>query len=630
MSDLSFPKSKPTLVAAAVGTAVVLVTGSVFVMTRSGHRSEAPTQVTSLPTAATAVAEDETETAKVGDLTVTEEALELAEIKLADATARTVAEKLPVSGSVEATGDRLVKVTPRVAGKLLTVSVTAGDPVRAGQTLATVESTELAKAQAEYEHAVIALGAARKALTRQQKMARLGAFGRPRAEEARKEVATAEGEATAAEKEVNAAKHEVVKARSQRAALQGEVAEAESGVTAVENEAVGYQSQVSRAQGQVKSLQAALAQAQTQVKVNQSRFNRLDTLLKEQLASKQDWEQAQADLERSKSDVEAARANIEQAEAEVENVRAQLRALQSKVTAAQARVRTAKERVQEAGSEIEAAQARQEQAEARLVATRKRTEISQQALAREERVFTGGFATSKEIVEAEAHLQEAEHELEHSERAVRLLGGRPGGGAIVTVTAPIAGRVQVRSASIGQTVETGSELFTVINLDLVWAQLAVAPRDLSLVRAGQQVILTSETAPGRTFTGSVSSVGSEADEKTRSVRVRVALTNRDGALRPETFVRGNILTDVRRERLTVPLDALQEHTGKDTLYVAVGDKPGAFEVRHVTLGVHGDGWREVTSGLEAGEKIATGGTFYLKSEALKSALSDSCCGGDEK
>jgi len=41
--------------------------------------------------------------------------------------------------------------------------------------------------------------------------------------------------------------------------------------------------------------------------------------------------------------------------------------------------------------------------------------------------------------------------------------------------------------------------------------------------------------------------------------------------------------------------------------------------------VRGDGWREISAGLSAGEKIAVSGTFYLKSEALKSQLSDGCC-----
>jgi RND family efflux transporter MFP subunit len=145
------------------------------------------------------------------------------------------------------------------------------------------------------------------------------------------------------------------------------------------------------------------------------------------------------------------------------------------------------------------------------------------------------------------------------------------------------------------------------------------------MRPGQRVLLTSETAPGRIFTGTISALGNTADEKTRAVQVRVALMNRDGALRPETFVRGNIVTDVRQERVTVPTEALQDHQGKPTVYVATGDQPGDFEVRHVKLGVRGEGWREIADGLESGERIATGGTFYLKSEALKSSLSDGCC-----
>jgi Cu(I)/Ag(I) efflux system membrane fusion protein len=109
------------------------------------------------------------------------------------------------------------------------------------------------------------------------------------------------------------------------------------------------------------------------------------------------------------------------------------------------------------------------------------------------------------------------------------------------------------------------------------------------------------------------------------VRVRVALANPGDTLRPEIFVRGNIITDVRRERVTVPLGALQEHSGKPTVYVAVDGKPTDYEVRHVKLGVSGEGWREIASGLEPGERVAANGTFYLKSEALKSSLSDGCC-----
>lgn len=76
----------------------------------------------------------------------------------------------------------------------------------------------------------------------------------------------------------------------------------------------------------------------------------------------------------------------------------------------------------------------------------------------------------------------------------------------------------------------------------------------------------------------------------------------------------------------MPDEAIQEHNGRPTLYVSLHG--GQFEVRHVLLGSKGKQWREVSEGLKPGEKIATHGTFYLKSEALKSSLSDGCCAGE--
>lgn len=611
------PNNRRTALIVLAGLVVVGGLAGKSVLSRRGHRSASTTTTKQIPLLREGVG-------KVGDLQVSEEALQLAEIEVAAATERVVAEKLAVSGAIEAGGDRVVKVTPRVPGKVVSVFAVEGDKVRAGQTLATIESMELAQAQAACRQATARVALSRKNLERQRKLAQLGVFGRPKVEDARKEEVAGRGDVDNAEREVAAARTEVSKARSEKAAQGGEVAAAQSEVTSAESEAASSQSQIAKAEAHVKSLQSALSQARAQVKVNQSRFNRADALLKEQLVSKQEWEQAQADLQRSQADEEAAQSNIEQAQAEVEAVRSQRKAAQAKVQSAQARVNALQKRVEQAESSIETALARQAQAESRLASLRKRGEITSQTLEREEAVYKGGYTTSREIVEAEAALGQAQLEQQAAAQAVRLLGGNPGGGSVVALTTTLAGQVQERNISPGETVDTEHALFTVMNLDLVWAQLAVSPRDVSLVRAGQRVELTSESAPGRVFTGVVSAVGNAADATTHVVRVRCALESRDGALRPGTFTRGNIITEVRRQRVTVPLGALQDHNGKSTVYVAL-DRKGAFEVRHVKLGVTADGWREIVAGLTAEERIAVSGTFYLKSEALKSSLSDGCC-----
>ena len=558
MSALSFlQKSSPRRTVVAAGASALILAGIGYggwLLLRRPARPAAETAVTTV--VQPAVLEG---TGKAGDLAVTEEAMQLAEIRVAPVGTRLVAEKLTVSGVMEPGGDRVAKITPRVRGKVVSLSAVVGDRVRAGQTLGLIESVELAQAQAAYHLATARLGAARTGLARQRELARLGQFGQPQLEQARTR-------AVDAEQQIHDARHH----------LQTEKAELAS------------------AESRQRALAAMVTQAESQITVARSRLNRAQTLFKEELVSRQEVEQAQADYQKAQSDMEVARANVAQGEAHIQS---------------------AKAKVDAAEGEYELAQ--------------KRGRILSTAQAREEKVYQGRFLTSKEIVEAETAARQAQLDQQAAAQAVRLLGGTPGGGSVVALTAPISGRVQTRNVSMGETIHTEQTAFTIVNLDILWAQLAVAPADLLSVHPGLRVELVSEAAPSHVFVGTVETLGSAADETTRAVPVRVSLLNRDGLLRPGAFVRGTIVTRLRRERVVVPTEAIQEHTGKKTVYVAKEGKPGAFEVRHVKLGVQGDGWREIASLLAPGERIAISGTFYLKSEALKSSLSDGCCAVDK-
>ncbi len=497
----------------------------------------------------------EGEAGKVGDLQVTEEALQLAEITVSLAEAKLVSEKLAVSGNVQAGGDQLVKITPPVAGKVVKLLVGVGEDVRPGQTLALLESKELAEAQSAYRQAQSRHSAAKGNLDRQRRLAGLGQFGGPSVEEARTKLSEAEQ-----------AQHETERDLAEETTA---LAEAES---------------------ELQSLRSRVNQAKTELEVAKARLDRAESLYKEGLISKQDLERIQADHKKAIADVEVAQSDVSQGESRIKGGKTRVAAI-----------------------------------EGALDQSKRRTEIARKALEREEKVFEGGFLTSKEVVEAESSLRQAEVELGGAADAVHLLGGSPGSGNRVALTSPISGKVQDRSATLGETIDPEHAAFTVVNLDRVWAQLAVAPGDLGSVRIGDSVELTSESTPDKVFRGTVLSVGSSADETTRAVYVRTTLENPGDLLKPGSFVSGFVVTDVRKERVVVPIGALQEHTGRPTVYVSIGDKPGAFEVRHVVLGVEGDGWREISDGLKPGERIAVSGTFFLKSEALKSSLSDGCC-----
>jgi cobalt-zinc-cadmium efflux system membrane fusion protein len=543
--------------------------------------------------------------AEAGVVRFDETALKLAKLRVEPVEYRSLKTHLPVTGTVEPNLGGVVKVTARVPGKITSFAASVGDNVRAAQPLATLASTEVAEAQAAYRQARARVAVAAGNLRRQRQLAGLGEFGRHKVEEARQREIEAHGEINAAANDLAAAKNEVAEARSEKAALEGDVARSE-------HEAASAESEIREAESQVRALQAALAQAQTQVRVAQSKFSRYDTLLKEQLVSKQDWEQAQADHQRAISDVEAARANIAQGQAKVATAQAHR-------SAALAQLRAAGSRVQQAADKIETALSRQAQQESRLATARKRDAVAEEGLAREERVYRGGFLTTKEIVEAEAAWRQAQAEQQAAADRVRLMGASPGGETLLAVSAPIAGRVTERLATLGETVDPSKPLFTVVNLDSVWVQLAVHQRDLPNVRIGQVVAITPDSAPGRTFAGTVSYIGDVVDETTRTVKVRAAIQNANGVLKPQTFVRAKIAADVRSRAIAVPREAVQSFEGKTVVFVQ-GDHPGEFEAKEVQPGDTIGGLTVITSGLEPGAQVVTQGAFTVKAQAMKAEL----------
>lgn len=470
----------------------------------------------------------ENDTGKAGDVQISQEAIELAEIRSDRAQVKAVQDRLSVSGEIQTGSNQIAKISPPATGKIVSLFAQLGQEVHQGETLGLLESPELGQAQAAYRQAVGRSAALEKNLVRQKELARLGEFGRPPLEQSRTQ------------------------------SLEGQQA-------------------VHGARHRLKEEEARLAQSRAERDVLRSNLDRAREL--KELVAKQEVQRIEADLKKAEADILAVQARIEGA----------------------------------AGD---------------LALSQNRLRISQNALQREEKVYLGGHLTSRELVEAESTARLAEVERESAAERVRLLGGIPGGTSEVALISPIRGRVQDCQITLGEIVASDRVAYTVVNLDQVWAQLALPPKALAAVKVGDLVELKSDSAPGRLFQGRISHVSTASDTTTRALYLRVPLANPAGLLKTGTFVSGNLITQTRLQKVVVPLSSLQEHSGRPTLYVAVAKKPGAFEVRHVLLGAKGDGWQEVREGLKPGELIAVNGTFYLKSEALKSSLSDGCCGGD--
>jgi multidrug efflux pump subunit AcrA (membrane-fusion protein) len=133
--------------------------------------------------------------------------------------------------------------------------------------------------------------------------------------------------------------------------------------------------------------------------------------------------------------------------------------------------------------------------------------------------------------------------------------------------------------------------------------------------------------PGRQWTGRITYLNPTIDPKTRTLRARVEIENRDRALRPEMYANVNLQPPTANNVVRVPREVVL-HTGERSV-VIVQRESGVFEPREVELGAAGGQWQEVRGGIEPGETLVASSQFLIDSESnLREAINQMLAGSE--
>ncbi len=178
----------------------------------------------------------------------------------------------------------------------------------------------------------------------------------------------------------------------------------------------------------------------------------------------------------------------------------------------------------------------------------------------------------------------------------------------LSINAPSSGVVLKKLVQPGQYVKTGDVLYEVADLSQVWAEADVFEAQMKDVKVGHRATITSPSYPGKTFVGKVSFIYPFLNPETRSMKVRVELSNRDGLLKPDMFVTAQLQAP-GSQVLAVPASAVLDTGKRQIVYVQTA--PGTFQPREVSLGGKAMDHFPVLSGLKQGEKVATSGGFLI-------------------
>ena len=114
----------------------------------------------------------------------------------------------------------------------------------------------------------------------------------------------------------------------------------------------------------------------------------------------------------------------------------------------------------------------------------------------------------------------------------------------ITINAPIGGIVINKHITEGTYVQTGTKIYTIADLSQLWVQLDAYESDMMWIRYGQEVEFETEAYPGEVFKGRISFISPTVEPKTRTIKVRLNVSNLEGKLKPEMFVRAVVRSKI--------------------------------------------------------------------------------------
>jgi len=169
------------------------------------------------------------------------------------------------------------------------------------------------------------------------------------------------------------------------------------------------------------------------------------------------------------------------------------------------------------------------------------------------------------------------------------------------ILSPLDGVVSLKQASVGEYLPAGAPVATMVRVHPLRLRVPVPEREGAGVRVGYAVTLTVEGDP-TLYRGRVVRLSPIVQEQNRTLLVEAEVPNERGFLRPGSFARVEIMTEVSQPLVTVPSTAIIVFAGVEKVLVVRQGKTA--EVR-VTTGRRLGSDVEIVEGLKRGDPVVT-------------------------
>ena len=248
--------------------------------------------------------------------------------------------------------------------------------------------------------------------------------------------------------------------------------------------------------------------------------------------------------------------------------------------------------------------------------------------------YQNNISINREVQQARSEVEIARVEVSHLRNSLSTLGAELGENthgkvahdtSLVALHAPVSGTVTERHINAGAGVEAGKPILTVSNISTVWVIANVPEAQVNALHVGTPAEVRSASLGENAIAGRVTYIDTTLNEETRTGRVRVEIGNPGERLKIGMFVEVGFQTGpdtAASHEIVIPDEAVQRIADRTVVFVPKEGEEGHFEVRDVELGGSVDGFHRVISGLAAGERVVTKGSFTLKTQLMKGEMGE--------
>ncbi|MGJ7558494.1 efflux RND transporter periplasmic adaptor subunit [Variovorax sp. RB3P1] len=183
-----------------------------------------------------------------------------------------------------------------------------------------------------------------------------------------------------------------------------------------------------------------------------------------------------------------------------------------------------------------------------------------------------------------------------------------------SIRAPFSGQIGIRRINSGQYLNAGDAIATLTQLDPLYVNFTLPQQDLPKLTPGASVQVTVDAAPGRVFTGRISTIEPRIDGETRNVAVQALLPNADRLLKSGMYATARLALPTTTDAIVLPLTAIQTSaSGDSVVLVQDADAQGIGKAVAVPV-VTGRRLGEevlVTQGIKPGDIVVMAGQNRL-------------------